>query len=79
MKIQISETQLKAMLDKVVTSQDIDEQDVASGDTTSSAYPEVGKWESGATKGVANPSGEIKKWSDTEGTQPVRGKANPLK
>lgn len=35
------------------------------------------KWESGIKRGPANPIG-VGKWSDTEGTQPVRGHANPL-
>lgn len=40
-------------------------------------YPEVGKWESGATRGPANQIG-ITKWSDVVGSKLNRGKANPL-
>ena len=35
------------------------------------------KWESGIKRGPANPIG-IGKWSETAGTTPVRGHANPL-
>lgn len=41
-------------------------------------YPEVGKWESGVTRGPANQVG-VTKWSDIVGSTLKRGKANPLK
>jgi len=41
-------------------------------------YPEVGKWESGVTRGPANQVG-ITKWADVVGSKLNRGKANPLK
>ena len=41
-------------------------------------YPEVGKWESGATRGPGNQIG-VTKWSDVVGSLLKRGKANPLK
>jgi len=41
-------------------------------------YPEVGKWESGVTRGPANQIGNTK-WSDIVGSTLKRGKANPLK
>lgn len=41
-------------------------------------YPEVGKWESGVTRGPANQIA-VTKWSDTVGSSLTRGKANPLK
>ena len=41
-------------------------------------YPEVGKWESGVTRGPANQIA-VTKWSDTVGSKLTRGKANPLK
>lgn len=41
-------------------------------------YPEVGKWESGVTRGPANQVG-VTKWSDIVGSLLKRGKANPLK
>lgn len=41
-------------------------------------YPQVGKWESGVTRGPSNQIG-ITKWSDIVGSVLKRGKANPLK
>ncbi len=46
--------------------------------TDSSAYPQVGKWESGVTRGPSNQVGNTK-WSDIVGSSLKRGKANPLK
>lgn len=43
-----------------------------------SGYPEVGKWESGVTRGAANQVG-VTKWSDVVGASLKRGKSNPLK
>lgn len=50
----------------------------SSGGSTSSAYPQVGKWESGVTRGPSNQIG-LTKWSDIVGSTLKRGKANPLK
>jgi len=41
-------------------------------------YPEVGKWESGVTRGPSNQVG-ITKWADVVGSKLNRGKANQLK
>ena len=41
-------------------------------------YPDVGKWESGVTRGPGNQIG-ITKWSDVVGVKLNRGKANQLK
>lgn len=41
-------------------------------------YPEVGKWESGVTRGPGNQVG-VTKWADVVGAKLTRGKANPLK
>lgn len=41
-------------------------------------YPEVGKWESGVTRGPANQVG-VTKWSDVVGSKLTRSKANQLK
>lgn len=41
-------------------------------------YPQVGKWESGVTRGPSNQIG-ITKWSEVVGAKLNRGKANPLK
>lgn len=46
-------------------------------DSTASSYPQVTKWESGATRGPANQIGNTK-WSDIVGSTITRGKANPL-
>lgn len=59
---------------------EIKEQDTASSGTEGGAqgYPQVGKWESGVTRGPGNQIG-ITKWSDVVGSVLKRGKANPLK
>lgn len=41
-------------------------------------YPEVGKWESGVTRGPANQVG-VTKWADVVGSKLTRSKANQLK
>ena len=41
-------------------------------------YPQVGKWESGVTRGPGNQIG-ITKWSDVVGSILKRAKSNPLK
>lgn len=43
------------------------------------AYPEVGHWESGVTRGPANQIATKSNWSDVVGSKLSRGKANPLK
>ncbi len=51
----------------------------SSGTQSSKAgYPAVDKWESGITRGPANPIG-VAKWSDVVGAKLTRGHANPLK
>lgn len=49
-----------------------------SDSSTSSAYPQVGKWDSGVTRGPSNQIA-LTKWSDIVGSTLKRGKANPLK
>ena len=46
--------------------------------TEKKGYPEVGKWESGVTRGPGNQIGNTK-WSETVGDKLTRGKANKLK
>jgi hypothetical protein len=46
--------------------------------TGGQGYPEVGKWESGATRGPGNQIG-VTKWADVVGSKLTRGKSNPLK
>ena len=51
----------------------------SSGTQTGKAgYPTVDKWESGITRGPANPIG-VAKWADVVGAKLTRGHANPLK
>ncbi len=55
---------------------EIGEQDTpAAGGGGKASYPTVTKWESGATRGLANPVG-LTKWKD--GYKITRGKANTL-
>jgi hypothetical protein len=86
MKLVITEKQLKLILSKSIEN-DINEQGETppsgpSAGTSSSGskqgYPEVGKWESGVTRGPANQIG-VTKWSDVVGSILKRGKSNPLK
>jgi hypothetical protein len=66
---------------------DLDEQEEPPATVTNTAttngtekkgYPEVGKWESGVTRGPGNQLGNTK-WSETVGDKLTRGKANKLK
>ena len=83
MKIIISEKQYELLVGDV----ELDEQDDPSAAQPSTGvgssgskqgYPEVGKWESGVTRGPANQIG-VTKWSDIVGSVLKRGKSNPLK
>lgn len=88
MKIQITEKQLhlilstKKAIDEEETAPTTNEVPTGTGTSTNqgggTGYPEVGKWESGVSRGPANQIGNTK-WSDTVGSQLKRGKANPLK
>ena len=49
----------------------------SSSQSSKGGYPAVDKWESGITRGPANPIG-ITKWSDVVGAKLTRGHANPL-
>jgi hypothetical protein len=69
MKITISEKQLKLIIGNTI--------DMAEQEATTTGYPTVNKWESGATRGPANQIGNTK-WSDIVGSTLVRGKANKL-
>lgn len=87
MKIIISERQHDLILGHRKKTQDVEEQtDPASAQPTTGTgssgskegYPEVGKWESGVTRGPANQIG-VTKWSDVVGSTMKRGKSNQLK
>lgn len=84
MDILITEKQLK----KIIKKGEMDEQDTgpdpqpqagtSAQQSGGQGYPEVGKWESGVTRGPANQIG-ITKWSDVVGASLKRDKANQLK
>lgn len=80
MKIQISEKQYDLLLGHINKPEQIEEQPTSdtSGTGGGQGYPEVGKWESGVTRGTANQIG-VTKWSDIVGSTLKRGKSNPLK
>ena len=88
MKIAITEKQLKLILSNLIGGSDLYEDDTTTSTTTTDTgtstsgdkegYPEVGKWESGVTRGPANQVG-VTKWSDIVGSSLKRGKANQLK
>lgn len=86
MKIGLNKRQYELITELV--KKEIDEQ---GGDTNSepnpgtsqtqsggTGYPEVGKWESGVTRGPANQI-KVTKWSDVVGSTLKRSKANQLK
>lgn len=85
MKICVSEKQLHKLI-LGYSQKDLDEQETppsgpssGAGSTgTKQGYPEVGKWESGVTRGPANQI-KITKWSEIVGSVLKRGKANQLK
>jgi hypothetical protein len=93
MKVALSEKQLKLITSMVEVDGDTSASsgaDTASTTSTASSsqssgaqsskagYPAVDKWESGITRGPANPIG-VAKWADVVGAKLTRGHANPLK
>ena len=91
MKMFISEKQLELIYSQRDGNQEIDEQEAgtdpeaakptagtSSTQTGGKGYPEVGKWESGVTRGPGNQVG-VTKWADVVGANLKRGKGNPLK
>jgi hypothetical protein len=88
MELLINERQLKAILSKEISEKEMEEQEdptaaqpgTGTSDTQAGGqgYPEVGKWESGVTRGPANQVG-VTKWSDIVGSVLKRDKANKLK
>jgi hypothetical protein len=87
MRIVITEKQYDLLIDNIEIL-DIDEQSEdpsaaqptagTSSSGSKEGYPEVGKWESGVTRGPSNQVG-VTKWSDVVGSTLKRGKANQLK
>jgi hypothetical protein len=90
MKVALSEKQLKLITSMVEVDGDTSASSGADTASTASSsqssgtqsskagYPAVDKWESGITRGPANPIG-VAKWSDVVGAKLTRGHANPLK
>ena len=89
MKFLLSEKQVELIKTQSVESQEISEQDsetpspepaagTSANQSGGTGYPEVGKWESGVTRGPANQIG-VTKWADVVGANLKRGKSNPLK
>lgn len=89
MKLGLTEKQINLIISQISENQEIGEEEVdpaaAAPDAGTSdaqaggkGYPEVGKWESGATRGPGNQIG-ITKWADVVGATLKRGKGNPLK
>ena len=71
----ISETELEEQSEPPAAEPEKGTSDKQAG---GQGYPEVGKWESGVTRGPGNQVG-ITKWADVVGAKLTRGKANPLK
>jgi hypothetical protein len=91
MKLQINEKQLNTLISKSKKEIKEDETGPPAGAPSATptagtsstqsggqGYPQVGKWESGVTRGPSNQIG-VTKWSDIVGSVLKRGKSNPLK
>jgi hypothetical protein len=85
MNLRITEEQLKQIIKKQavkITEQEQVSPTPESGTSDKQAggegYPEVGKWESGVTRGPANQLG-VTKWADVVGSSLKRSKGNQLK
>ena len=88
MKIGLTKKQYDFLINEINENQEVTEQGEAPNpepekgtspqQSGGQGYPEVGKWESGVTRGPANQI-TVTKWSDIVGSVLKRGKANPLK
>lgn len=88
MKLQVTEEQFKKILKSIEKPMDVEEQSetpsaqpsagTSSTQSGGQGYPQVGKWESGVSRGPANQVG-VTKWSEIVGANLKRGKANQLK
>ena len=88
MDLLINERQLKVILSQEVSEKEMEEQEdpsaaqpstgTSSAQSGGQGYPEVGKWESGVTRGPSNQIA-VTKWGDIVGSVLKRGKSNPLK
>jgi hypothetical protein len=71
----ISETELEEQSEPPAAAP---EKGTSSKQAGGQGYPEVGKWESGVTRGPGNQVG-VTKWADVVGAKLTRSKANQLK
>ena len=89
MRFLLSEKQIDLIKSQNIVNQEVTEQDAgapaaeptagtSANQSGATGYPEVGKWESGITRGPANQVG-VTKWADVVGANLKRGKSNPLK
>lgn len=85
MNLRITEEQLKNIIKhqtvKITEQEEVSpepEAGTSSKQSGGEGYPEVGKWESGVTRGPGNQLG-VTKWSDVVGSSLKRDKANKLK
>lgn len=82
----VSKRQLKDLVKNIAKYKQISEQETPSEPSSGTSdvqsggqgYPQVGKWESGVTRGPGNQIG-VTKWADVVGSSLKRGKANQLK
>ena len=84
MKLGLTEKQYKDIISKILEQSEAEpvspepEKGTSSTQTGGSGYPQVGKWESGVTRGPGNQIG-VTKWSEVVGSKLTRSKANQLK
>lgn len=82
MKLGLTENQYNRLLNLILEQAEPPASEPEAGTSSKQAggqgYPQVGKWESGVTRGPGNQIG-VTKWADVVGAKLNRGKANPLK
>ena len=84
MKLGLTEKQYEDIISKILEQSEAEpvspepEAGTSSAQTGGKGYPEVGKWESGVTRGPGNQIG-VTKWSDVVGAKLTRSKGNQLK
>jgi hypothetical protein len=78
MKLGLTDNQYNNLLKLIQEQAEPPESGTSSKQAGGQGYPQVGKWESGITRGPANQVG-VTKWADVVGSKLTRGKANPLK
>lgn len=83
MKLALNEKQLKYIISNQLKEDETTSSPEPTAGTSSNqsggeGYPQVGKWESGVTRGPGNQVG-VTKWSDIVGASLKRSKGNPLK